>query len=156
MTLSAPLAGVRVLDLTRLLPGPMCTLYLADLGADVIKVEDTGAGDYARTVALSAPPVEGGATAWYRDAQSQQALALRSTSSTRAGHAAFMALARKADVIVEGFRPGVVASLGVGYEAVHAVNPSVVYCALVGLWTDRAAREGTPATTSITWATRAC
>ena len=127
----APLAGVRVLDLTRLLPGPMCTLYLADLGADVVKVEDTHAGDYARTIALSPGTPRGGATAWFRALKRNKrslAIDLKST----AGHAAFMALAARADVIVEGFRPGVVAALGVDYEHVRAVNPRIVYCALSG------------------------
>ncbi len=127
----APLAGVRVLDLTRLLPGPMCTLYLADLGADVVKVEHTQAGDYARSLALTPGKPRRGATAWYRALNRNKrslAIDLKSVS----GRAAFMALAARADVIVEGFRPGVVAALGVDYERVRAVNPRVVYCALSG------------------------
>jgi crotonobetainyl-CoA:carnitine CoA-transferase CaiB-like acyl-CoA transferase len=127
----APLAGVRVLDLTRLLPGPMCTLYLADLGADVVKVEDTHAGDYARTIALSPGTPRRGATAWFR-ALNRNKRSLAIDLKSTAGHAAFMALAARADVIVEGFRPGVVAALGVDYEHVRAVNPRIVYCALSG------------------------
>jgi len=125
-----PLAGVRVLDLTRLLPGPMCTLYLADLGADVVKVEDTGAGDYARTLA---PGSTGGhrATAWFNAINRNKRSAALDLKSVD-GHAAFIALARHADVIVEGFRPGVVAALRADYETVRAVNPKVVYCALSG------------------------
>ena len=126
-----PLAGVRVLDLTRLLPGPMCTLYLADAGADVVKVEDTGAGDYARTLATSAGAVGPRMTAWYRALnRNKRSLAIDLKSAS--GRQAFMALARTADVIVEGFRPGVVASLGVDYDSVRAVNPRIVYCALSG------------------------
>ena len=127
----APLTGVRVLDLTRLLPGPMCTLYLADLGADVVKVEDTHAGDYARTIALSPGTPRRGATAWFR-ALNRNKRSLAIDLKSTAGHAAFMALAARADVIVEGFRPGVVAALGVDYEHVLAVNPRIVYCALSG------------------------
>jgi crotonobetainyl-CoA:carnitine CoA-transferase CaiB-like acyl-CoA transferase len=142
-----------VLDLTRLLPGPMCTLYLADLGADVIKVEDTGAGDYARTLATSpaAKPTGMGApghsqarngpeacsakgssmTAWYRAINRyKRSLAIDLKSAD--GHAAFVELARGADVIVEGFRPGVVHALRVDYETVRAINPRVVYCSLSG------------------------
>ena len=127
-----PLAGVRVLDLTRLLPGPMCTLYLADLGADVIKVEDTGAGDYARSLAArpGAAPRRG-MTAWYR-AINRNKRSLAIDLKTREGHAAFMALARGADIIVEGFRPGVVRALRVDYDTVNAVNARIVYCALSG------------------------
>jgi crotonobetainyl-CoA:carnitine CoA-transferase CaiB-like acyl-CoA transferase len=127
----APLAGVRVLDLTRLLPGPMCTLYLADLGADVVKVEDTHAGDYARTIALSPGTPRRGATAWFR-ALNRNKRSLAIDLKSTAGHAAFMALAARADVIVEGFRPGVVAALGVDYKHVRAINPRIVYCALSG------------------------
>ena len=126
-----PLAGVRVLDMTRLLPGPMCTLYLADLGADVIKVEDTGAGDYARSLAQQPGAPRHGMTAWYRALnRNKRSLAIDLKSAS--GHEAFMTLATTADVIVEGFRPGVVASLGVDYDAMRAINPKIVYCALSG------------------------
>lgn len=126
-----PLAGIRVLDLTRLLPGPMCTLYLADLGADVIKVEDTGAGDYARSVSVSPSAAPSEMTAWYR-AINRNKRSLAVDLKAVDGHAAFMALARDADVVVEGFRPGVVRALRVDYDAVRAVNRRVVYCALSG------------------------
>lgn len=125
-----PLRGVRVLDLSRLLPGPMCTLYLADLGADVIKVEDTGAGDYARSLAPGSAPRRG-TTAWYR-ALNRNKRSLAVDLKTQSGHATFMTLAGRADVIVEGFRPGVVASLRIDYDRVRARNPRIVYCALSG------------------------
>ncbi|HKU85118.1 MAG TPA: CaiB/BaiF CoA-transferase family protein [Casimicrobiaceae bacterium] len=131
MSIEGPLAGVRVLDLTRLLPGPMCTLYLADLGADVVKVEDTGAGDYARTLSATPGAPVAGMTAWYR-ALNRNKRSLAIDLKTASGHAAYMALARKADVIVEGFRPGVVRQLRVDYETVREDNPRVVYCALSG------------------------
>jgi crotonobetainyl-CoA:carnitine CoA-transferase CaiB-like acyl-CoA transferase len=112
----------------------MCTLYLADLGADVVKVEDTGAGDYARTLAPAAGArTSGGSsmTAWYR-AINRNKRSLAIDLKAPAGHAAFMALARDADVVVEGFRPGVVQTLRVDYDRVRAINPKVVYCALSG------------------------
>ncbi|HEX6137365.1 MAG TPA: CaiB/BaiF CoA-transferase family protein [Casimicrobiaceae bacterium] len=127
-----PLAGVRVLDLTRLLPGPMCTLYLADLGADVVKVEDTAAGDYARSLAARPGAAPRHAmTAWYR-AINRNKRSLAIDLKAPDGHAAFMALARDADIVVEGFRPGVVRALHVDYDTVNAVNPRIVYCALSG------------------------
>jgi len=123
----APLHGVRVLDLTRLLPGPVCTLHLADLGADVIKVEDTGAGDYART--LGAKP--GATSAFFRMVNRNKRSVALDLKDARARDA-FLALARHADVVVESFRPGVVASLGVDYDAVRAVRPSIVYASITG------------------------
>ena len=114
----APLAGVKVLDLTRLLPGPMCTLHLADLGADVIKVEDTGAGDYA-----SAP---------VRDMVNRNKRGMRLDLKHPAGVDALLALCENADVLVEGFRPGVMDRLGVGWAAVHARNPRLVYASISG------------------------
>lgn len=114
----APLAGVRVLDLTRLLPGPMGTLHLADLGADVIKIEDTGAGDYAN--------------ATVRALVNRNKRAIRIDLKHADGVAALLRLCRDADVLVEGFRPGVMQRLGVGYEAVAAVNPRIVYCSISG------------------------
>ena len=118
----APLHGVRVLDLTRLLPGPVCTLHLADLGADVIKVEDTGAGDYAR--ALGAKP--GATSAFFRMVNRNKRSVALDLKDAR-GRDAFLALARRADVVVESFRPGVVASLGVDHEALIATVRNVGY-----------------------------
>ena len=132
---TAPLDGVRVLDLSRLLPGPVCTLHLADLGADVVKVEDTGAGDYARSLGL-APTGDGRApsdapSAFFRMVnRNKRSLALDLKAT--AGRDAFLRLAQRADVIVESFRPGVVDRLGVGYAAVAALNPRIVYCSITG------------------------
>jgi len=122
-----PLSGIRVLDLTRLLPGPVCTLHLADLGADVIKIEDTGAGDYART--LGAAP---GKAAPVFAAINRNKRALRLDLKKRDGVDVFMKLVRDADAVVEGFRPGVVDRLGIGYAACNAINPRLVYCAISG------------------------
>ncbi len=122
-----PLSGIRVLDLTRLLPGPVCTLHLADLGADVIKIEDTGLGDYART--LGAPP---GKTAPVFLAINRNKRGMKLDLKKPEGVALFLELVRDAHIVVEGFRPGVVDRLGVGYEAARAVNPAIVYCAISG------------------------
>jgi crotonobetainyl-CoA:carnitine CoA-transferase CaiB-like acyl-CoA transferase len=130
-----PLSDLRVLDLTRLLPGGFCSLLLADLGADVVKVEDTGMGDYIRW----APP--------YYGSDDQQALGTRSAlylalnrgkRSIRLdlkqpqGRDALLRLAGDCDVVLESFRPGVLDRLGCGYEAMRAVNPEIVYCAITG------------------------
>ncbi|MDH5285865.1 MAG: CoA transferase [Betaproteobacteria bacterium] len=133
------LAGVRVLDLTRLLPGPVCTLYLADLGADVIKVEDTGAGDYARS--LDARP--GQVSAFYR-AVNRGKRSLAIDLKDAAGREAFLALARTADVVVESFRPGVMASLRLDYAVLAAANPRVVCASISGYGQDgpRARKAG--------------
>lgn len=122
-----PLSGIRVLDLTRLLPGPMCTLHLADMGADVIKIEDTNAGDYARTLSKGRRKNAGLFLAVNRNKR-----ALRLDLKQDSAREVFLRLARNADVIVEGFRPGVVDKLGIGYEAVRAINPRIVYCAVTG------------------------
>ena len=129
--IDAPLAGVRVLDLTRLLPGPMCTLYLADLGADVVKVEDTGAGDYARTLSPDPQAAPQRMTAWYRAINRNKRSLAIDLKSPR-GRDAFLVLAKSADVVVEGFRPGVVAALGVDAETLHRINPRLVCCSLSG------------------------
>ena len=124
---TAPLARVRVLDLTRLLPGPMCTLHLADLGADVIKIEDTGAGDYA------APALRG--------LVQRNKRALRIDLKQPEGVAVLLALVRTADVLVEGFRPGVMDRLGVGYAALSALNPKLVFCSITGYGQDGPYRD---------------
>ncbi len=130
-----PLAGVRVLDLTRLLPGGFCSLLLADFGADVVKVEDTGMGDYVRW----APPYYGSDEQQGLGTRSALYLALnRGKRSIRLdlkreqGRDAFLRLARDADVVLESFRPGVLDRLGCGYEALREANPGIVYCAITG------------------------
>jgi len=124
---AAPLGGVRVLDLTRLLPGPVCTLYLADLGADVVKVEDTGAGDYARS--LGGKP--GGVSAFFRAVnRGKRSIALDLKDAR--GRTAFHALVRGADVLVESFRPGVMATLELDYATIAAINPRIVYASITG------------------------
>ena len=131
-TVSLPLSGVRVLDLSRLLPGGFCSLLLADFGADVLKVEDTGAGDYIRW----APPYYEGAE---DSAKSSLFLSLnRNKRSIRidlkneAGREVLLRLVRQYDVVLESFRPGVLDRLGVGYERMREVNPGIVYCAITG------------------------
>ncbi len=125
--MSKPLAGIRVLDLTRLLPGPVCTLHLADLGADVIKIEDTGAGDYARTLGV---PEGHEAPVFLAINRNKRGLCL--DLKQREGVDVFLDLARTAHIVVESFRPGVVDRLGVGYEAVRKVNQAIVYCSISG------------------------
>ena len=134
-----PLSDVKVLDLTRLLPGGFCSLLLADLGAEVLKVEDTGMGDYVRW----APPYYGG--------EEQQALGTRSALylslnrgkrsvrldlKSEAGREALLRLVASHDVVLDGFRPGVLDRLGVGYERMREANPGIVYCAITGYGQD--------------------
>ncbi|MEP7206113.1 MAG: CaiB/BaiF CoA-transferase family protein [Casimicrobiaceae bacterium] len=126
----APLAGVRVLDLSRLLPGPMCTAYLAQLGAEVVKIEDTGRGDYARD--LGAP----GAVAPFFTLINRGKRSIAIDLKNAAGRTAFLALARTADAVVESFRPGVVAALGIDYPRLASVNPRVVLASITGYGQD--------------------
>lgn len=122
-----PLEGVRVLDLSRLLPGPYCSLLLADYGAEVIKVEDPGLGDYLRAI----PPLVEGTSAYFQALnRNKQSLTLNLKDPE--GVALFRRLAKEADVVLESFRPGVADRLGVGYQDLQAVNASLVYCAVTG------------------------
>ena len=123
----APLEGVRVLDLTRLLPGPLATQHLADYGADVIKVEDTGIGDYARTMGAM-----GGDASWFYQVVNRNKRSLRLDLKQAEGRELFLRLVDTADVVVEGFRPGVMARLGLGYETLAGRNPRVVLCSITG------------------------
>jgi alpha-methylacyl-CoA racemase len=130
-----PLSDVKVLDLTRLLPGGFCSLLLADYGAQVLKVEDTGMGDYVRW----APPYYGGEE--HRDLGTRSALYLALNRGKRSirldlkqerGREAVLRLVREHDVLLESFRPGVLDRLGVGYERLRQENPGLVYCAITG------------------------
>jgi len=131
MSRPAPLAGIKVLDLTRLLPGPVATLHLADLGAEVVKIEDPQVGDYARTLGTGS----GEDSAYFRMInRNKQGMVLDLKKPE--GVAVFLRLAATADVIVESFRPGVVDKLGIGYETVRAINPRITYCAISGYGQD--------------------
>ncbi len=131
MSRPGPLAGIRILDLTRLLPGPVTTLHLADLGADVIKIEDPQVGDYARTLGTG----QGEDSAYFRMINRNKQ-GLRLDLKKQEGVEVFMRLAREADVIIESFRPGVMDKLGVGYAAIAAVNPKIAYCSISGYGQD--------------------
>jgi len=122
------LDGVRVLDLSRLLPGPYATQLLADAGADVVKVEDTGAGDYAR---YGQPETERGVGRIF-DAVNRGKRSVAIDLKEERGRDAFHRLATEADVVFETFRPGVTDRLGVGYDDVVEHNPDVIYCSLSG------------------------
>jgi crotonobetainyl-CoA:carnitine CoA-transferase CaiB-like acyl-CoA transferase len=131
-----PLEGVRVLDLSRLLPGPYATLLLADLGAEVIKVEDTGGGDYIRAMA----PFIGGQSAYFLALNpGKKSFALNLKAGR--GREVFLRLAATAKIILEGFRPGTVDRLGIGFEDVKAVNPGIVYCSISGYGQDGPLRD---------------
>ncbi len=122
-----PLAGITVLDLTRLLPGPVATMHLADMGANIIKIEDKGAGDYARSMMH------------VRHELSQMFIAVnRGKSITHLDlkqpndHLAFLSMVDTADVVIESFRPGVMERLGLGWEVLKARKSSLVMCAISG------------------------
>jgi alpha-methylacyl-CoA racemase len=121
------LSGIRVLDLTRLLPGAYATQLLRDLGADVIKIEDPWAGDYMRRLGPLAGGLSVGFVAVNRGKQSC-ALNLRDER----GRALFFRLVERCDAVLEGFRPGVADRLGIGYAAVASQNARIVYCSLTG------------------------
>lgn len=132
MTTDAPLQGLRVLDLTRLLPGPLATLRLAELGADVLKIEEPGAGDGARTM-MQAPAdrASGVPSSFYRlvnRGKRETRLDLKSET----GRTVLRALVRESHVLVESFRPGVMEKLGLDYRSLAKVNPKLVYCAITG------------------------
>lgn len=118
------LSGIRVIDLSQFLPGPMLTVMMADQGAEVIKIEPP-AGDPARAMA----PFENGQSVWFRNlnrGKTSEVLDLKS----EAGRARLTELIRTADVFVEGFRPGVMQRLGFDYAAASAINPGIVYCSV--------------------------
>ncbi|MFT3696083.1 MAG: CaiB/BaiF CoA-transferase family protein [Kofleriaceae bacterium] len=125
--LQGALQGVRVLDLSRLLPGPFMTMVLADMGADVVKVEDPAPGDYMRNF----PPAKGGLSGRYlavNRGKRSIAIDLKKPNVRDA----FLKMVEKADVVVESFRPGVMDKLGIGYAALAKANPKIVLCSISG------------------------
>ena len=146
---SLPLAGIRVLDLTRLLPGPLATRRFVELGAEVLKIEgpaDQGQDDGTRTMGLTAADRQAGEPALtFRELNRGKQL-LRLDLRQPEGVAALLELVRDADVLIEGFRPGVMDKLGLGWQALHAVNPRLVMCAISGYgqhgaWAHRAGHD---------------
>jgi crotonobetainyl-CoA:carnitine CoA-transferase CaiB-like acyl-CoA transferase len=127
MTNVPALAGLRVLDLTRLLPGPFCTNLLADLGADVIKVEEPTIGDYMRNM----PPLAREQSAYFL-AFNRNKRSIALDLRNEAGCAALRKLLPGCDVFVEGFRPGVLDRLGLGHETLHAEQPRLIYASITG------------------------
>jgi crotonobetainyl-CoA:carnitine CoA-transferase CaiB-like acyl-CoA transferase len=136
---NTPLHGIRVLDLGRHLAGPTCAQYLGDLGADVIKIENPERGEDGR--AAGPPffdangPAEHGESAFFLSAnRNKRSLAL--DLKRPEGQELFRRLANTADVVIENFRPGVMEALNIGYEAVSAQNPRIIYCAISGYGPD--------------------
>jgi crotonobetainyl-CoA:carnitine CoA-transferase CaiB-like acyl-CoA transferase len=134
--MSRPLDGVRVLDLSRLLPGGYATLLMADLGADVVKVEEPGRGDYIRWT----PPLVDGESAGHR-ALNRGKRSMTLNLKDPAGVDLLRRLAGRFDVLVESFRPGVMDRLGIGPAALAEANPRLVYCAITGYGQDGPYRD---------------
>ena len=127
-----PLDGIRVLDLSRLLPGGFCSLLLADFGAEVTKVEDTGAGDYVRWAPPAFEGAEDSAKGALFVALNRGKRSVRLDLKTDGGREALLRLVGDHDVLLESFRPGVLDRLGLGWERLRVANPGLVLCAITG------------------------
>jgi crotonobetainyl-CoA:carnitine CoA-transferase CaiB-like acyl-CoA transferase len=135
------LSGLKVLDLSRLLPGPFCSLLFADCGADVIKVEDTGMGDYVRWAPPAYPGVEQSSAGALFLSLNRNKRSIRIDLKSEEGKEVLRRLVKDADVLLESFRPGVLDRLGVGYEELKKINPGLVYCAISGYGQDGPGRD---------------
>lgn len=123
-----PLEGIRIIDFCRVVSGPFATMQLGDLGAEIVKIEQPGGGDEARTYG---PPFVAGESAYYMSVnRNKRSIAIDLKSD--AGKALVLELAAQADVVVENFRPDTMDHLGLGYEVVRQVNPSIIYCGISG------------------------
>jgi crotonobetainyl-CoA:carnitine CoA-transferase CaiB-like acyl-CoA transferase len=130
---SGPLEGVRVADLSRVLAGPYCTMVLADLGADVVKVERPEGGDETRSWG---PPFAGGEAAYYLSVNRNKRSCALDLSQPE-GRALALELCARADIVIENFKVGGADRLGVGYDQVRERNPRVVYCSITGFGSER-------------------
>jgi crotonobetainyl-CoA:carnitine CoA-transferase CaiB-like acyl-CoA transferase len=131
----APLTGIKVLDLTKLAPGPFCTMILADLGAEVIKIEEPGPPSGRRAQQAGTAVVQGpgaGFSGSPFNALNRNKKSIGLNLKTQPGKEIYLRLAMRADVIVEEYRPGVAERLGVGWEKLSARNPKLIYCAITG------------------------
>jgi alpha-methylacyl-CoA racemase len=130
--MSQPLSGIRVLDLSRLLPGAYASQMLADFGADVIKVEEPGSGDYGRFM----PPQGAGGMSLYFIAINRNKRSMTMNLKSAQGREIFKRMVSHADVVLESFRPGVMERLGLGYEQLKELHPGIIYCAISGYGQD--------------------
>jgi alpha-methylacyl-CoA racemase len=124
---TGPLQGIRILDLTRLLPGPLGTMLMADMGAEVIKIEDPNAPDYVRVF----PPFVGGESVNYL-AYNRSKKSMFLDYKSEEGRKIFFELVKTADVVVEQFRPNYLDKIGLGYEEAKKVNPKIIYVSVTG------------------------
>ena len=135
-----PLSGITIVDLSRLLPAPLATLFMAQMGARVIKIEEPAGGDYIRWT----PPMQGDYSAFfYLLNRGKESVTINLKNEK--GREIFREIVKKADVLVESFRPGVMDSLGLGYEELSGLNPRLIYCAVTGYGytkTEYASRAG--------------
>jgi crotonobetainyl-CoA:carnitine CoA-transferase CaiB-like acyl-CoA transferase len=131
--MSLPLDSIRVLDLTRLLPGPYCTQVFADFGADVIKVEDPKLGDYAR---WNEPKIGSDGESAFFNSLNRNKKSVSINLKSDKGKELFLELVKTADILVESFRPGVMDRLNLGYERLKEVNPKLIYSAITGYGQD--------------------
>ena len=127
-----PLNGIRILDVSRLVPGAYATQMMADFGADVIKVEEPGSGDYSRSMQPSGP----GGMGLYFLALNRNKRSVTLNLKSERGRAIFLRMVGKADVVLESFRPGVMERLGLGYEQLKETNIGIIYCAISGYGQD--------------------
>jgi alpha-methylacyl-CoA racemase len=130
--MTQPLSGIRILDLSRLLPGAYASQMLADFGADVVKIEEPGSGDYGRFM----PPHGAGGMSQHFLAINRNKRSMTLNLKSAEGRAIFLRLVQQADVLLESFRPGVLSRLDLGYEQLKAINPGLVYCAISGYGQD--------------------
>jgi len=128
---SGPLQGIRILDLTRLYPGPLGTMMLADMGANVIKIEDVNAPDYMR---YYPPYIQSESAGFVAVNRSKRSLAVN--LKIKDGVDIFLALVKTADIVIEQFRPGVLDDLGIGYETAREVKPDIIYVSITGYGQD--------------------
>ena len=125
-----PLSGIRVLDLTQMLAGPICTMRMGDLGADVLKVEPPGTGEWTRTHGFANAEIAGHTTAYLGLNRNKRSVAINLKNPE--GLSTFMELVKKADVVLQNFRVGTVERLGIGYDSVAKINPRIIYGSISG------------------------
>ncbi|RJQ30773.1 MAG: CoA transferase [Peptococcaceae bacterium] len=130
--MTTPLEGIRVLDLTRLLPGPYCSMMLADFGAEVIKIEEPGRGDYLRWMSADKVGDTGGNFLLINRNKKSIILNLKHS----AGKEILYRMVKEADIVMEGYRPGVPKRIGVDYNTLKEINPAIIYCSVTGYGQD--------------------